>query len=113
MHIIIEDYELLDANGYWFATAPEIEVEIDISHEWEWRIVGVALIGQKHGDRKAVRQFDSMNSPVEFSRMRADLMALHKNYLQGCVSEHLEDERYSRADTAADRRRNAYLHEVA
>ncbi len=109
MIVLIEDYELLDANGFWWGTAPEIEVEIDISHEWSWRIVGVGLIGQKHNERNVVRVFDAQNSPVEFSRMRADLMTLYTNYLQGCVSEHLEDERYSRADTAADRRRNADL----
>jgi len=112
MITIIEDFELTDANGYWFATAPEIEVEIEISHEWSWHIATVSLIGQKHNERKVVRVFDLMNSPVEFSRMRADLMVTSGKYLQGCVSEHLEDERYSRADTAADRRRNADL-EVA
>lgn len=113
MMVLIEDFELTDANGFWFATAPEIEVEIEISHEWSWRIVGVALIGQKHNERKAVRVFDAQNSPVEFSRMRADLMVTSGKYLQGCVSEHLEDERYSRLDNEADRRRDAYLHETA
>ena len=111
--VTVEDFELTDADGFWFAVAPELQVEIEVEDKDDWRIVGISLIGQKGQIKKAIKTFNGSKTPTDFQRLKFDLHETREAYLQSCVSQHLSECRSSRAANEADRRRNANLHEMA
>lgn len=112
MDVIIEDFELSDAQGFFYAIIPTLLVEIDVQDSRDWSIVSAEIVGCLRGQTKTIRRFSRLENSAEFSEIKRDLMATHKDYLQGCVHEHLADIESSRADTAADKRRDQFLHEM-
>lgn len=109
----VEDFDLTDADGFWFAVAPELQVEIEVEDEGEWRIVGISLIGQKGQIKKAIKTFNGSKTPSDFQRLKFDLMETRRAYMQGWVDQHIAECHSSKAANASDRRRNANLHEMA
>lgn len=108
MDIKVEQVELMDETGAFYATAVEANVEVDVDDESSWHITSIDVLGFDGKRQRVTRIYSPYNNHVEFEYIRDELMRSRKVQLQGSISEQLARDSAAR-DGARRRRAGQYV----
>ena len=86
INVDVEDIALFTNEGWWYAQAPMVQLDVWIIHERHWGIDAIRILAQKDGRIRGVRTLSPREDAAEFSFTKDEILR------SGSLYRHIEEQ---------------------